>query len=120
MAAKEAIVSSSQPVTGDKGNPYYTQQLNAAAKDTMVSSSQPVTGDKGNPYFSKAVDVAAQDAQIPSSTAQRLGGDGSQTWGDENLTEGDGKPLFSHLLGPDNGEYSVLDCADEAPRFAVI
>ncbi|XP_070173906.1 E3 SUMO-protein ligase RanBP2-like isoform X2 [Littorina saxatilis] len=95
VSAKDNAVSSSQPVTGDKGNPYYTQQLNASGNNAEVASSQPVTGDKGNPYFSRALDVDAQDANVTSTSFQPLGGGG----GDINV---DGAPNFSKLLGPDS------------------
>ncbi|XP_076453510.1 LOW QUALITY PROTEIN: E3 SUMO-protein ligase RanBP2-like [Babylonia areolata] len=46
---------------GDKGNAYYTKQLDVASQDTMTQKHVTPQGDRGNAYYTKQLDVASQD-----------------------------------------------------------
>nr|KAG5698459.1 hypothetical protein BaRGS_021989 [Batillaria attramentaria] len=70
VGIQDTMSATSQGVTGDRGNPYYTQELNVLSQDTMLASSQPVTGDRGNPYYSQELNIGAEDTMVSGSEEQ--------------------------------------------------
>ncbi|XP_070194306.1 serine-rich adhesin for platelets-like isoform X4 [Littorina saxatilis] len=59
------MVASQGHMTGDRGNPYYTRQLDqirsvGVEEPMMVATTGYMTGDKGNPYYSRILDERMQ------------------------------------------------------------
>lgn len=64
-ALEEVMWASNQPITGDKGNPYYSSAL-GPLEQLIKASNQPVTGDRGNPYHRASLGLTEPHTQASS------------------------------------------------------
>ncbi|XP_025112150.1 FK506-binding protein 15-like isoform X5 [Pomacea canaliculata] len=91
---EKSVSPTTYPVTGDKGNPYYSQELDAVEKP-LTSVTDHVTGDRGNPYHSQKLDSSLEVEESVTSTAFHVTGD-------------KGNPYFSKELDVGSAEVTKL------------
>ncbi|KAK7505089.1 hypothetical protein BaRGS_00003659, partial [Batillaria attramentaria] len=103
-AVKEVMASTTGHVTGDKGNPYYTRELDSTmVEEKMVSAKDHVTGDKGNPYYTKTLDATSRTGVEEPMTASA-----------GHVTGDKGNPYYSKTLDATSGTGG-----EEALQFVV-
>ncbi|XP_025112156.1 FK506-binding protein 15-like isoform X11 [Pomacea canaliculata] len=84
---EKSVSPTTYPVTGDKGNPYYSQELDAVEKP-LTSVTDHVTGDRGNPYHSQKLDSSLEVEESVTSTAFHVTGDKGNPYFSKELDVG--------------------------------